>query len=93
MKKTILIAATAAVAVPMYFTAVQAAGEPTPAPVPKFKSEKCYGVNKAGANDCQTMSNSCAGTARRDRQPDAWIYVPEGVCAKLAGGVAKAKQS
>lgn len=48
--------------------------------------EKCYGVAKAGKNDCQTASSSCAGSSRVDRQPDAWIYLPTGTCAKLAGG-------
>jgi uncharacterized membrane protein len=36
-------------------------------------SEKCYGVAKAGKNDCQTPTNSCAeGQLRKDRrrQPD-----------------------
>ena len=63
-----------------------AADEPHPAPVPTFKSEKCYGIVKAGNNDCQTASSSCAGTSRRDAQKDAWVYVPAGVCAKIVGG-------
>ncbi len=48
--------------------------------------EKCYGVVKAGQNDCQTASNSCAGTASADSQKDAFIYLPGGTCAKLTGG-------
>jgi uncharacterized membrane protein len=28
------------------------------------KGEKCYGVVKAGKNDCQTSTHSCAGTAK-----------------------------
>ncbi len=48
--------------------------------------EKCYGVAKAGKNDCQTASSSCAGTAKRDRQKDAYIAVPKGTCRKIAGG-------
>ncbi|RTZ61233.1 MAG: DUF2282 domain-containing protein [Gammaproteobacteria bacterium] len=48
--------------------------------------EKCYGVAKAGKNDCQTNSSACAGTAKEDNQKDAWIYVPEGTCGKIAGG-------
>jgi uncharacterized membrane protein len=57
-----------------------------PAPKPKFDAEKCYGVAKAGKNDCQTANSSCAGTSRRDGQKDAWIYVPAGSCDKLVGG-------
>jgi uncharacterized membrane protein len=48
-------------------------------------NEKCYGISKAGKNDCQTASGSCAGTASADNQKDAWIYVPAGTCDKIAG--------
>jgi uncharacterized membrane protein len=41
---------------------------------------------KAGLNDCQTATHSCAGTASKDNQGDAWIYVPAGTCTKLTGG-------
>ena len=57
-----------------------------PAPVPDFSFEKCYGISKAGQNDCQTSTNSCAGTATMDNQADAWIYLPAGTCAKIVGG-------
>ena len=50
------------------------------------RSEKCYGVSKAGKNDCQTATSSCAGTAKKDAQADAWISVPAGICAKLTSG-------
>ena len=53
--------------------------------------EKCYGVSKAGKNDCQTATHSCAGTATKDAQGDSWIYVPAGTCAKIAGGSAQPK--
>ena len=48
--------------------------------------EKCYGVAKAGKNDCQTATSSCAGTSKTDRQADAFIAVPSGTCGKIAGG-------
>jgi uncharacterized membrane protein len=48
--------------------------------------EKCYGVAKAGKNDCQTANSSCAGTSRRDNQGDAWLYIPAGSCEKIVGG-------
>ena len=50
------------------------------------KPEKCYGVAKAGQNDCQTANSSCAGTSKTDAQKDAWVYMPKGTCEKLAGG-------
>ena len=54
------------------------------ADVPKM--EKCYGIVKAGKNDCQTNSNACAGTAKKDGQKDAWLYLPKGSCEKIVGG-------
>ena len=48
--------------------------------------EKCYGVVKAGANDCQTATSACAGTSTADGQKDAWLLVPKGMCARLVGG-------
>ena len=48
--------------------------------------EKCYGIAKAGKNDCQTASSSCAGTSTSDRQMDAFLAVPAGTCEKIAGG-------
>ncbi len=49
-------------------------------------SEKCFGVSKAGKNDCQTATSSCAGTSKKDAQADAWLNVPKGVCGKISGG-------
>lgn len=48
--------------------------------------EKCYGVAKAGKNDCQTANSSCAGTSKTDGQKDAFLLVPAGTCEKLTGG-------
>ena len=52
--------------------------------------EHCYGVAKAGKNDCQTANSSCAGTSKHDSQPDAFVLVPAGTCAKIAGGSTEA---
>ena len=49
-------------------------------------TEKCYGISKAGKNDCQTAKSSCAGTSKKDAQADAWIAVPKGTCEKIVGG-------
>ena len=48
--------------------------------------EKCYGIAKAGKNDCQTDHSSCAGTSKKDGQTDAWLAVPKGACEKIVGG-------
>ncbi len=83
MRTTTLAIATAVAGA---IVAGTASAQQGPAPKPDFKFEKCYGVVKAGKNDCQTGTNSCAGTAKRDMQPDAWLYVPAGVCDKIVGG-------
>jgi len=85
MNKTQLLVASAMVAaLALPFGAEGQGGGP--APKPKFDAEKCYGVVKAGKNDCQTANSSCAGTSRRDNQKDAWIFVPAGTCERLVGG-------
>lgn len=52
----------------------------------KSEKEKCYGVAKAGKNDCATGSSSCSGTSKTDGQKDAWLYLPKGTCERLVGG-------
>lgn len=49
------------------------------------KMEKCYGIVKAGKNDCQTNTTACAGSATKDKQGDAWLYLPKGSCEKIVG--------
>lgn len=49
-------------------------------------TEKCYGIVRAGLNDCQTATSSCAGSSTRDNQRDAFIFLPKGTCEKIAGG-------
>ena len=87
-KAAVITAVAAALSLP-YFSLAQAG----PAAVPKFESEKCYGVAKAGKNDCQTANTSCAGTSKKDNQGDAWIYMPKGSCDKIVGGSLQAKQA
>ena len=53
--------------------------------------EKCAGIVKTGMNDCGTSKHSCAGQASMDRDPEEWIYVPKGTCAKIAGSTLKQK--
>lgn len=58
-----------------------------PAPEPKFTAEKCYGLAKAGQNDCASTGNhSCAGLSKADADPASWIYVPTGYCERIIGG-------
>ena len=49
--------------------------------------EKCYGVAKAGANDCANLSgtHSCAGQSKNAMGADEWNYVAKGTCAQMGG--------
>ncbi|QJR12510.1 hypothetical protein DSM104443_03596 [Usitatibacter rugosus] len=51
----------------------------------KDEKEKCYGIAKAGQNDCGTAQHTCAGKSKKDNAPDEWKYVAKGTCAKLGG--------
>lgn len=90
MNNSLWIASAIAAAVALPIVTAAAATGPTPAVQPP-KSEKCFGIVKAGQNDCQTATNSCAGTAKGSNQPDSWVYLPIGVCAKLTNASLKAK--
>jgi uncharacterized membrane protein len=87
MSKRVVIASAlaAAVAGPSVVAA-------SPAPAPKFKAEKCYGIARAGMNDCaSTGNNSCAGTSKVNADPRAWIFVPDGYCNRIVGASPKPK--
>ena len=71
----LLIAAAVSGAIALSTSAAQAAD-----------SEKCYGVAKAGKNDCKTDSHSCAGQSKADKDPASFVDVPAGTCEKLTGG-------
>lgn len=50
---------------------------------PAKPMEKCYGISKAGKNDCKAgPGTSCAGSSTRDYQGNAWKLVPKGTCLK-----------
>lgn len=55
--------------------------------------EKCFGIAKAGKNDCAnaTGTHSCAGQASVDKAPEEWNYVAKGTCDKLGGKLAYTK--
>ena len=40
------------------------------------EKEKCYGVSKAGKNDCATKTSSCAGTSKQACPTAAFLLVP-----------------
>ncbi len=55
------------------------------------ETEHCFGVAKAGTNDCQTPTSSCQGTSLVDDQGTAFITVPKGLCERLTGGTLEPK--
>jgi len=92
INKRLVIASAlaAAVSAPALMAAMTVASSQQPAPA--FKAEKCYGIAKAGKNDCAaTGNNSCAGTSKLNADPKAWIYVAEGYCERIVNGSLKAK--
>ena len=55
--------------------------------------EKCYGVAKAGQNDCASSdgAHSCAGQAASDKLPTEWAYVAKGTCEQAGGALKPVK--
>lgn len=74
--KLIVSAALAAVMATSVVPAAQAGGK-----------EKCYGVAKAGQNDCANLAgtHSCAGQSTIDNDKGEWKIVPKGTCEELGG--------
>lgn len=57
--------------------------------VPNAKAadtEQCFGVAKAGKNDCKAGTHSCAGMSTVEADPASFIVVPAGTCEKIVGG-------
>lgn len=59
----------------------------------KAENEQCFGVAKAGQNDCAAAdgSHGCAGLAKTDNSVHEWKYVVKGSCLKAGGKLADAK--
>jgi uncharacterized membrane protein len=46
--------------------------------------EKCYGVARAGHNDCAAgAGTTCAGTQKTDYQGNSWKLVKAGTCTSI----------
>jgi uncharacterized membrane protein len=54
----------------------------------KVEMEKCFGIAKAGQNDCASnkSAHSCAGQASKNNDPQDFVAVPKGTCNKIANG-------
>ena len=79
MNQRALIAAAAASLMSLAFVAA-------PAHAADDK-EKCFGIAKAGQNDCANLSgtHSCAGQSKVDMGQDEWKYVAKGTCKTRKG--------
>ena len=54
--------------------------------------EKCYGVAKAGMNDCATAAHQCAGHSTKASKAE-WIKLPKGTCARIQGASLEAPKA
>lgn len=48
--------------------------------------EKCYGISRAGKNDCAAGPLGCAGESKIDSDKHAWMQLPKGSCVRIVGG-------
>jgi uncharacterized membrane protein len=84
-RSTTSFALTLATALSLGVPAAAAAAEPEAAPAPaRGGKERCYGVSKAGENDCASgPGTTCAGSSKVDWQGNAWKLVPAGTCESI----------
>ena len=74
---------TASVAAVALTAALATVASQTPASAAD-EQEKCYGISKAGENDCAAgAGTTCAGTSTVDYQGNAWTYVKAGTCKSV----------
>ena len=73
-----MIAATAAAVMSLSLAAMPAAAQ---------DKEKCFGISKAGQNDCSSVAgtHSCAGQSKVDMDKMEWKYVAKGTCKDMKG--------
>jgi uncharacterized membrane protein len=78
MNQRAMIAATAAAVMSLSMMAVPAEAQ---------EKEKCFGIAKAGQNDCASVTgaHSCAGQSKVDMDKMEWKYVAKGTCKSMKG--------
>jgi uncharacterized membrane protein len=52
----------------------------------KEERERCYGVVRAGQNDCANGKHSCVNKSTTSGNSAEWIMLPKGTCEKIVGG-------
>jgi len=57
--------------------------------------EKCFGIAKAGKNDCGSNKtvHACSGQAKTDNDPNDFKYVKTGTCGQMGGKMGPAAKS
>lgn len=88
--KTLLLAAAIGGLMTMT-TQAKAAGAAAPTAGPAPAGEKCFGVARAGKNDCAANGHTCSGMSKKDADAKEWINLPKGTCERIAGGSLAAK--
>jgi uncharacterized membrane protein len=83
MKQATMIAATAATLMTLALAS---------APAAAAEKEKCFGIAKAGQNDCASGAHSCAGQSKVDMDKVEWKYVAKGTCTDMKGMTADQAQ-
>ncbi len=85
-KKHVMI--QSALLVALSVAGVEAAGAAPMMPELPNGWEACGGVAKAGMNDCavKTSLHSCVGQAKADNEADSYVFLPKGLCGKVANG-------
>lgn len=93
-KRQALIAAALAAACVATAGSAAAAASSSAMASPAADKEKCFGIAKAGQNDCAAAdgAHSCAGQAKADKGANEWKYVAKGTCEKEGGKMAAAKK-
>ena len=78
MNQRAMIAAAAASLMSLTFVAT---------PAQAAEKEKCFGISKAGQNDCASISgaHTCAGQSKVDMDRGEWKYVAKGTCKQMKG--------
>lgn len=95
MSKKVVISALGAIVAMGIGTQTLAAD--TKMDMKKYKAPKgmetCFGIAKAGKNDCGVGSLSCSGSAKIDGDKNAFLLVPKGTCDKIVGGTTEAPKA
>ena len=76
MKNRIVVASALAAALSMSAAGIAQAQD----------TEQCFGVAKAGKNDCKAGAHDCKGMSTVNSDPQSFVLVPVGTCEKIAGG-------